>query len=461
MKKLSFGYRLFSVAVIPLVGVLSFLSKAPDPGQALQQFVNAFIAGNAAGLKEIIHPEVMTGKEIQTGDVEKFLQRFHHGSLVLEESKIDKRIKSEDDKTERFQATVVFQEPAPGPQYAGPSRLTMVLLWALEDDRWWLERPLSICLTVNSTEKFPTDRQRESAMQFETACGVLERIGVKDDKDLDIIGKRAPGAATNEYVELEQLHQKERNKRGIDPDSRGVDLLIRAAGKEHGGFLQVYHGDFKEGPKDKRRPMPWEVLRDYGGAALERGKTQEKRMNAKAAQRIYRQVIAVGRQLIDEPGGYSFVNWGLTFQKQGAEALARVLPPSAAEEKARVSAFANLVSRRLDSLQTALGCLDDLADYHALEAAISASQRTSDTIFRPWALNTLAILSLKGAPAGTSAMQSAGGLLLVINPAMQKLAATRLDELITKEGGRTKEFIDAQREWVQTHNVYGESHGFK
>jgi hypothetical protein len=44
---------------------------------------------------------------------------------------------------------------------------------------------------------------------------------------------------------------------------------------------------------------------------------------------------------------------------------------------------------------------------------------------------------------------------------MQKMAAARLDELLAKEGGKTKEFIDAQRAWVQTHNVYGEGQSFR
>jgi len=461
MTKIALRGRLFSMALLPLVGVLSFWNKAPDPNQALQHFVTLFTQGNAAGLQEIIHPDMLSGKEIRTADVENFVKRYRHEPLVLEESTIDRKMKSEDDKTERFQATVVFQGSPLSQHYSGPSRLTMVLLWALETDRWWLERPLSVYYTVTSTEAFPTDRQRESAMKFDAACGVLDRLGLTATRDPALLGKRIPGSAADEYAELEQLHKKERDKRGIDPDSRGVDLLLKAAGKEQGGLLKIYHGDFKDGPKDQRRPVPWEVIRDYVTAALQRGKTMEKRSNPTGAQRIYRQVIAIGQQLLDEPGGYSFVNWGLTFQEQGARELARVPSHSSVEDKAKVAAFANLVSRRLDSLQTALGCLDDLADYRALEAAVAASQRVGDPIFRPWAINTLAILSLKGAPATREAIQAAGGLVLVMNPAMQNLAKTKLQELVAKEGGKTKEFIDMQETWVQTHDVYGERQGFR
>jgi hypothetical protein len=85
-----------------------------------------------------------------------------------------------------------------------------------------------------------------------------------------------------------------------------------------------------------------------------------------------------------------------------------------------------------------------------------ASQRVGDPIFRPWAINTLAILALKGAPATRETIQAAGGLVLVINPEMQKIARTRLQEIVTKEEGKTKEFVAAQEEWVKAHDVYGE-----
>lgn len=461
MVRISFRSHLLGIAFLPLVGVLSFWSKAPDPNEALQNFINLFKSGNAAGLQEIIHPDMLSGKEIRIQDVENFIRRFRHEPLVVQESSIDRKMKSEDDQTERFQATVVFRGPPLTPHYPGPSILTMELLWAMQDGRWWLERPLSIFYSVTSTDAFPTDRQREAAMKFEAACGVLDRLGLKDNPDPALLGKRVPGTATDAYAELEQLHKQERDKRGISPDSRGVDLLLTAAGKEQGGFLQIYHGDFRQGPEDKRKPVPWEVLRDYVTAALLRGKTFEKRMNPAAAQRIYRQVIAIGRQLLDEPGGYSYANWGLTFQEQGAQELTRALSQSSPNDRAKVSAFANLVSRRLDSVQTALGCLDDLADYRALEAAIMASQRVGDTVFRPWAINTLAILSLKGAPATREAMQTAGGLVLVSNRTMQDMAGKRLEELVAHEGGKTREFVEMQKAWVRSHDVYGERQGFK
>jgi hypothetical protein len=283
MAKISLRGRLFGVVLLPLVGVLSFFSKAPDPNEALQKFVTFFIAGNAEGLKEIIHPDMLAGKEVKTEDVQTFIQRFRRDPLTLEQSTVDRRMKAEDDKTERFQATVVFRGPPLSPHYPGPCRLTMVLLWVFEDDRWWLERPLSIHYTVASNQVFPTDLQREAAMKFEAACSVLDRLGLAGSEDQAFLGKRVQGVGTEEYAELEQLHKKERDKKGLSPDARGVDVLLKAAAKQQGGFLNIYHGDFQDSATDRRKPVPWEVLRDYVTAAILRGKTQEKRSNPTAA----------------------------------------------------------------------------------------------------------------------------------------------------------------------------------
>ena len=155
-------------------------------------------------------------------------------------------------------------------------------------------------------------------------------------------------------------------------------MLLKGAGRSQGGLLQIYQGDFPSGPEDKRRPVPWDMFRDYVQAAIKLGKTYEKQAKLKDAERIYRRVISLGRQFLDEPGGFQFVNWGMTFQKQGAEALARLLTSSRSAEKQQASAFVNLTSRRLDLLQTALNSLDDMADYKSLKAAILASGRTGD-----------------------------------------------------------------------------------
>ena len=71
--------------------------------------------------------------------------------------------------------------------------------------------------------------------------------------------------------------------------------------------------------------------------------------------------IPEGSVFLNEAGGLQFLTWGMTFQKKGADGLLKVLPPSARQERTKLAEFVSLCSRKLDLLQTALGCLDDLA----------------------------------------------------------------------------------------------------
>lgn len=449
------------VAVAGIIGVLSIFSKPPDPEQAMQRFVAMFTAQDAPGILKVIHPDVLTGKEIGITDVESFLKRFRTNLLKLESRRIDQKMKSEDGETERFKASLVFRGPVLAPQYPNASTLSMTLLWVLEEGQWWLERPLAINYTVTSNDTFPTRSQQEAANEFEAAMGVLDRLGFKSDREIPDVGRRTPGTATDQYKELERLYEQERGPKGIDPSAGGVEVLLKAAAMSRGGFGELYLGDFSANSDSRGKAVPWAMFRDYVAAATERGKTLEKQSNAKGAERIYRSIISLGQQFLEEAEGFSFVNWGLTFQKHGAQELARSLPSSRKDEKQRALAFANLTSRRLDSLQTAFSCLDDMTDYKALQASIIAAERAGDMIFRPWGINTLAILSLKGAPANEEAVKAAGGMVLVKNPTMQQIAAVKLDELTSKQPGKTKAFVDTQRAWVRDHKIYGEAQGFR
>jgi hypothetical protein len=427
----------------------------------MQRFVSTFTAQDAQGVLKSIHPDILSEKEVGITDIENFLKRCRTNLLRLESSRLDQKMKSEDGKTERFKASFVFRGPVLSPQYPNPSTLSMTLLWVLEQDQWWLERPLSIKFTVTSNESFPTAGQQEAANEFEAAMAVLNRLGLKSDRDVPGLSHRNPGDAAAQYKELEKLYEQERGPKGIDPSAGGVDVLLKAASMTKGGFSKLYHGDFGADQDPRRKPVPWAVFRDYVAAATERGKTLEKQDNAKGAERVYRSIISLGQQFLDEAAGFSFVDWGLKFQKHGAQELARVIPSSRKEEKQRVLAFANLASRRLDSLQTAFNCLDDMTDYRALQASIIAAERTDDMIFKPWAISTLAILAYKGAPANQEAAKAAGGMVLVANPTMQKTASIKLDELASKESPKTKAFIDAQRVWARDHKIYGEAQDFR
>jgi hypothetical protein len=461
MLKLYSRNQFCCLALAGVMGVLPFFGSPEEPPAALQRFVTVFTGQDAAGFTKIIHSEITSEIDVTTEEVESFLKRYRSDSLKLESSNVDKRFKSEDGTTERFQASLTFRGPVLSPEYPDPSKLNMTLLWVMQDEKWWLERPLSIMCTVASSDAYPTEAQNETAARFEAAVAVLDQLGLPGKEDLGWVDYPSAGDAVAEYKELEKLHLQERGSKGVDARASGVQVLLKAAGRSQGGLLRIYQGDFPSGPEDKRRPVPWDMFRDYVQAAIKLGKTYEKQAKPKDAERIYRRVISLGRQFLDEPGGFQFVNWGMTFQKQGAEALALMLTSSRSSEKQQASAFVNLTSRRLDLLQTALNSLDDMADYKSLKAAILASARPGDMIFRPWGINTIAIFALRGAPAGPNAMSAAGGIVLVKNPIMEKKATAALNELASEPSGKVRSFIENQKEWIRNHQVYGSVQAFR
>jgi tetratricopeptide (TPR) repeat protein len=453
--------RFCCITIVGMLGILPFFGSPEEPNAALQRFVKLFVGQDAAGITKIVQPEIASEIDVTPQDVESFLKRYRSNSLTLENSSIDKIFESEDKKTERFQATLSFRGPSLSPEYPKPSTLKMILLWVMQDGKWWLERPLSITQWVTSSDAYPTEAQNEAAARFKAAVAVLDQLGLPGKEDLAWVDYPSAGNAIPQYKELEKLHLQERGSKGIDARASGVQVLLKAAGRSQSGLLQIYQGDFPSGPDDKRRPVPWDMFRDYVQAAIKLGKLYEKQAKPKEAERIYRRVISLGRQFLDEPGGFQYMNWGMTFQKQGAEALAGLLRSNRSAEKQQVAAFANLTSRRLDLLQTALNTLDDMADYKSLKAAILASGRAGDSILRPWGINTLAILALRGAPADPSAMKAAGGVVLVKNPVMEKKALAALNELSSEPSGKVKSFIEDQKQWIRKHRVYGAAQSFR
>ncbi|HMK33469.1 MAG TPA: nuclear transport factor 2 family protein [Desulfomonilaceae bacterium] len=447
----------FCVAV-GLFGVFSFLNPPQSAEKVVKDFVTLFQAQDAAGIYSAMHPDVVGGKEISQSDVEEFLKQYKIGTLTFENSRIDRRMKAEDGSTERFQATLTFRGPVLAPEYPKPSVFEMVILWVLEDGKWWLERTFSTNFIVTTDEAYPTRAQDESAIQFEAAIAVLDKIGSDDEGSAALSGSITQGSAAKEYSDLEAIYRTERGPKGVDSKADGIQVLLNGASRSRGGLLDIYYGDFKAGPDDARKPLPWGMFRDYVQASIHSAKSLEKRGNTKAAKNIYRRLISLGRQFLNEPGGIQFAVWGTSFQKQGAQELVRLVGPG---EKEQVLAFANVASRRLDLLQTALSCLDDMTDYKSLKSAIFAAGRSNDAIFRPWGINTLSILAFKGAPANQTASSEVGGTVLVRNKIMQKKALSVLKELESESSGKVKSFIANQKEWVTTHNVYGVVRPFK
>jgi hypothetical protein len=455
------NYRLRCCAMAVLVGLLPFFSTPEEPQQALSRFVNMFLAQDAGAVLQIIHSDIVSEKDIRVNDVAGFLKRFPTGSLRFKEGRIDERFKSEDGKTERLKATLIFLGPTLAPKYPEPAVLHMTLLWVMEDGKWWLERPLNIGYTINTAAVYPTTLQEETAQRFLATLAVLDRLGLPGAEDLQLLYPGEQGTAVEQYKELENLYKSEKGSEGVDPGGRGVQVLLKAAAKSRGGLLQIYHEDFKKGPEDKRKPVPWEMFKDYVEAAVKHAKFLERREKTKQAETIYRGLIAIGRQFVDEPGGFHFMNWGLTFQKIGAQELSRILPTQGAPSKQMAKNLVNLTSRRLDLLQTAFACMDDMADYKGLKAAIIAAERSKDPVFRAWGINTLAILALKGAPADPETVKSAGAMALVTDLGMQEIALAALGRLASEPTGQLGRFIESQKEWVKSHQVYGTANTFQ
>ncbi len=450
------------LAVAGLIGLSSLIwSTQEKPDKALEKFSQLFTAQDAAGITEIIHPDIRSGKDIRTADVERFLERCHSRELTLRSMNIDQRFKSEDGSTERITSTFVYQGPSLAKGFHGPSTLKMVLLWILENGKWWLERPMTMEYLVQSEATFPTPKQEELALRFGTALAILDKIGLERSSEGSLIGRAVKGPAVSDYKELEKLHPKERGPKGVHHTAYGVQVLLRAAVRRPAGLGDLYHGDFKTDPTDTRRSVPWDMFRDYVQAAISYGKSLEERGSKRKAERVYRGIISLGRQFIEESAGYQYYFWGLTFEKLGAQELARVLPASASAEKRMAQDLANLASRRIDLLQTALNCLDDLVDYNSLKAAIVASEGRGTGLFRMWGINTLSILAEKGAPASPSVAQKAGAVVLIRNSSMQRAASDTLDQLASRSTREVKSFIENQRRWVENHRVYGTVQTFR
>jgi hypothetical protein len=441
--------------------MLPFFKSTEEPDTALQRFVALFKAQNAEAIHQMIYPEIVSQTELGVSDVEAFLTRYRSSTLTPERVQVDKRFKSEDEETDRFQSTLLFRGPVLSPRYKNPSLFSMTLLWVLEQDKWWLERPLSITYTVTVNDPYPTAEQQEAGLRFQTTLGILDKLGLPGSEDAELASRQSPGSGLEEYKELERLYSQERSSKGVDPEGRGVQVFLEAAARKQGGFLSLYQADFENDPSKGRRSPPWDMYRDYVRASTILAKSFEKQKKFTRAESIYRKVISFGRQWLNEPGGYQFVAWGITFQKMGAEGLARVLAHTHGAEKDRAEEFARLASRRLDLLQTALSCLDDMTDYRSLQAAIIAAEPAPVGIFRPWAINTLAILALKGAPASSDAVKQAGAMVIVDDPDMRKLAWKALEKLASEPSGKLNAFIEKQKKWVADHEVYGTVQSFR
>lgn len=457
-KSLIIAVAAFAMAIgaVGAASALSLFGSSQKPQEALNLFVQAFTSGDAKGLAKLIQPEIAKAKEIDESTIRRFLERYDSTRQKPVSMRLLRRLKSKDGDTERIEVSLVFQGPPLSKDYPQSPELNMKLLWVKgKEGRWWYERPLEFHYVLKSDARYPTPDQQALGLRFKTALNKLQKLGLPGKEDIELASVPVKGVAVESYRELVELHKTEHGDKGVSRKARGVDVLLSAAKKERGGFLKAYHGDFKLGAGDKRKPMPWDVLRDYVVAAINRAKYEDRLGHTDKAEDIYRRIISVGRQILDEPGGLQFVMWGLTFELQGARGLADILERKGDESRKKAVTFIRLASRRLDLLKTAQQCLDELEGFNSMQAAIIAATEADDPNFKPWGINTLAILSLKGAPAERSLLDKTGALVIIRNPDMERRAAKELDRIAASGPGGLQAFVSYQRKWIQDNKVYG------
>ncbi len=171
LKRFQWNHQICCCVAIGLVGLFPFFATPEEPQQALSSFVNMFLAQDAGAVLNILHTDIVADKDVRVNDVDAFLKRFPARSLQFKEAVIEERFKSEDGKTDRIRSTLRFTGPVLAPQYPDRSVLNLTLLWVMEDNKWWLERPLKIDYTVNTTVGLPnTAARRISAAFFGDSC---------------------------------------------------------------------------------------------------------------------------------------------------------------------------------------------------------------------------------------------------------------------------------------------------
>ncbi len=439
-------------SAIGILGIFPFFSTPPPPPEpSIRQFAEFFVSNDANGIFKLMHADVVNGTDLSLSEIEGILTHYNSKVFRIKSVVIDKAMKAEDGSAERVHATITFTGPSFGDAYSKTSTLKMTQLWLLDAGKWWLERSISIDYVVHSDDRYPTAKQNENAIQFEMALTILDKLKLTGEDAESPAGPDVPGVAIENYRELEDLYKRERSSKGIDPKSEGLQLFMKASAKAEGGFLQAYYGDFVSGPEDRRKPMPFNMFRDYTQALITRASQLEKIGKTRLAAVYYKRLISFGNQLLKGPGGYQFELWGAHFQKIGAEGLSKI---TKGHEKAIAGNLARISARKIDLLMTAMSCLNSMSDYVSQKAAVIAANRSKDSVFMPWGINTLAIYAVKGAPADEAACKMAGGILIVSNPSMQKAASDALVSIGLEPSGKIKNFVDYQKAWVKNHDVY-------
>jgi hypothetical protein len=446
-----FSHILFNIPLLGVLGIFPFFQTQEAPDKFVMEFAEHFIRRDSAAIYSLMHADVVDGTDLTVSELANLIKSYNPEGFKLKQLKIDKRMKAEDESAERIQTTLTFEGPVLDSNYPAPVQMKFVQLWIFDKKRWWLERIVSMDTNVFSDQKYPTAKQNEVANQFTATLAILDKLGLQSQEAFQLVNLSKGENSAEDYRDLERAYERERGPKGLDYKANSMQLFLKAISRSEGGLLKVYQSDFQIDISDKRKPVPWKMFHEYVDSTIARAKQLEKSGKFQHAITLYKKIIGLGSQLLNEQGGYQFAFWGTYFQKQAAEHLYKI---AEGQEKNVCAKLISNCSRKLDLLQTALGCLNQMRDYDSLKAAEIAATRHGDQLFLNWGINNLVIFALKGAPANENVCRKLGNTALVINPEMQKTAQDLLQSIAIEPSGKTKKMIDFQTEWVKSHNIY-------
>jgi hypothetical protein len=436
-------------------GVLSFFQSPEDPSTALNRLATLITNSDSGGIMSILHPDMVVDNDGEKTALENFLKRLPKGKIEFDASRVNRRFRDPENQVDRFEGSISFRTPSQFSGYPDSWKLEMEFFWILDNNKWWLERLISVNYTLESTESYPTQSQEEVSTRLMTALEVLATIPWTSPQDTLNACLSAPKNKSDDYKDLENLYFQEKTPRGIDPDSSATLKFLKIASGNLGQFFSLYQGDFKSSPKDIRRPVPWDVYKNCVDASCIKGRHLSQYGRDKEAEIIYLSIMGFGGQIVDEGAGVQSTAWGLEFQKRAIEGMLRMKKPPEHLGWNRLAELLKLISRRLDLVQTTLACLDDMTNYNSLKAAQIAAKDYSHTIFGPWAINCLAVFSTHGAPACADAIKACGDIVIVKNAGMQSKAAETLDAIASSSAGPIRFFINFEKQYVKANRIYG------
>ena len=104
-------HRFFCFALLGIVGILPFFAKPEPPEPAIKQFADMFVRQDAEGILKSMHADMVTGTDLTLSEIENLLKRYRANLFKFEKLDIQKRMKAEDESTQRVQVELTFKGP--------------------------------------------------------------------------------------------------------------------------------------------------------------------------------------------------------------------------------------------------------------------------------------------------------------------------------------------------------------